>query len=239
MSLLVLSLAIIFPIPVCLLRRKKYNISLLQMFIIYVVFSVVGAIGARMGSYAAGASMFSVRLYGLIIFDSIALLLLSRIMKIDIGKMGDFIAAPIMVSCSSAKIGCLINGCCYGFVILETQSGVLDRFPSALFEMLLWAIIAEFLLIIEKNGDSKNNLWAIMVIWFGFFRFLASFLRGNEKEFVQILPGITGAQLWSFVAFLIGVLYLYLSLKRNLNRNPKVSEILKAAIGRGVLNNKI
>lgn len=231
MNLLVLSLAIIIPIPFCWFRRKKYNISLLQMLVIYISFSTIGAIGACIGSYMAGGSIASVRLYGLIIFDSIALLIMSHIMKIDIGTMGDFIAVPIMVSCFSAKISCMIGGCCYGFVIRETSAGELIRFPSALFEMLLWAMVSVALLIIEKKGRAKNILWAIMVIWFGVFRFLASFLRGNKKEFIPIFAGISGGKLWSIVAIVIGLIYLYFLTKRNLGRRVKMSEYFKAIVG--------
>lgn len=233
MNLLVLSLAIVIPIPFCCFRRKKYNISLFQMIVIYVLFSIVGAIGACIGSFGAGGSIISARLYGLIIFDSIALLLLSHIMKIDIKVMGDFISVPIMVVCFGSKISCLIGGCCYGFVICESTSGNLIRFPSALFEMFLWAAVAAFLIIIEKRGHSENILWPIMVIWFGIFRLLAGFFRGNEQEFIKIWPGVSGSQLWSIVCVLIGMTYLYFFLRKKLGRSPNVSEYFKATLGIG------
>lgn len=201
------------------------------MIIIYVVISTVGAIGACVGSYIGGGPIISVRLYGLVIFDSIALLLLSRAMNIDIGKMGDFISVPIMVVCASSKISCWITGCCYGFVIGETQAGELVRFPSVLFEMLLWIITTAFLILLEKRGNSKNMLWAIAAIWFGILRFIASFFRGPGSEFTQVLPGISGGKLWSLVTLIIGLFYLYFFLKRNLNRNPKPIEFVKAIVG--------
>ena len=231
MNLLLLSLSIIIPIPFCWFRRKKYNISLLQLLIIYISFSTVGAIGACIGSYMAGGSILSVRLYGLIIFDSITLLLMSIAMKIDIGTMGDFISVPIMVVCFSSKISCIIGGCCYGFIICETQSGDLIKFPSALFEMVLWAIITVWLLILERKGRSKNVMWATMVIWFGILRLFASFFRGNSKEFIQIVPGVAAGKLWSIVTLLIGLVYLYFLLRKTLGRSPKVSEYFKAILG--------
>ena len=231
MSLFLLSLTVIIPIPFCLFRREKYNISLLQMILIYIIVSTVGAIGACMGAYMSGEPISSVRLYGLIIFDSVALLILSNIMKIDIGEMGDFVAVPIMVVCFSSKINCFIHGCCYGFVICETQAGEIVRFPSVLFEMALWALLTIFLLIVEKKQKSKNTLWAIMVIWFGIFRFIASCFRGYEKGFIEALPGISGAKIWSLVTLCIGLTFMYYFLKRNLNRKPKALEFLYAMLG--------
>lgn len=231
MSIFLLSLTVIIPIPFCLIRRKKYDISLLQMIIIYIVFSTVGAVGACIGAYLSGEPISSVRLYGLIIFDSISLLLLSYIMKIDIGKMGDFISVPIMVTCFSSKINCYIQGCCTGFNICKTQVGEIVRFPSALFEMALWALLTAFLLVLEKSGDSKNILWPIMVIWFGILRFIASCFREYEIPFIETFPNISGGKVWSIVSIIIGFIYLYYLLRRNLNRNPKLLEFLKATIG--------
>lgn len=231
MSLFLLSLTVIIPIPFCLFRMKKYDISLLKTIIIYVSFSAIGAFGACIGAYMSGEPITSVRLYGLIIFDSILLLLLSRIMKIDIGKMGDFVSVPIMVVCFSSKINCFIHGCCSGFAIYETQMGEIVRFPSVLFEMALWALLTVFLLIVEKNQKSTNTLWAIMVIWFGILRFIASCFRGHEKDFIEVLPGISGAKIWSLVVFCIGLIYMYYFLKRNLNRKPKALEFAYAMLG--------
>ena len=229
MSLFLLALAIIIPIPFCLFRRKKYDISILQMIVIYVAFSAIGAVGACIGAYMSGEPIYSVRLYGLIIFDSVLLLLLSCIMKIDIGKMGDFISVPIMVTCFSSKINCYIRGCCTGFVIGETQAGEIIKFPSVLFEMALWALLTVILIVLEKVGNSKNLLWPIMVIWFGVFRFVASCFR--ESEIIEAIPSISGGKIWSIVTLIVGLIYLYYLLHRNLDRRPKLSEFFKAITG--------
>ena len=231
MSLFLLSLTVIIPIPFCLLRMKKYDISLLKTIIIYVSFSAVGAIGACIGAYMSGEPIYSVRLYGLIIFDSVLLLLLSRIMKIDIGTMGDFISVPIMVTCFSSKINCYIQGCCTGFYICETQSGEIVRFPSALFEMMLWAFLIVLLSVLEKSGDSKNILWPIAVVWFGILRFIASCFRKYERPLIENILNISAGKVWSLVTSIIGLIYLYYLLRREVNRQPKLYEFLQAIVG--------
>ena len=199
------------------------------MIIIYAVVSTVGAFGACIGAFMSGEPLTSVRLYGLVIFDSALLLLLSFVMKIDIGKIGDFVALPIMVVCFSSKINCYINGCCTGFVIGETQAGEIIKFPSALFEMALWALLTVILIVLEKVGNSKNLLWPIMVIWFGVFRFVASCFR--ESEIIEAIPSISGGKIWSIVTLIVGLIYLYYLLHRNLDRRPKLSEFFKAITG--------
>ena len=232
MSLFLLSLTVLIPVPFCWLRREKYDISLSQMLIIYVVVSAVGAVGACIGSFVAGGPITSVRLYGLIILDCGALFALSRLMRIDIGRLGDFISVPIMVVCFSSKINCLLTGCCRGILLFETAAGTPVRFPSAIFEMLLWATLAALLLLAEKRGTAKNTLWAVAVIWFGILRFFVSLLREFPERLTAVLPGVSGGMLWSAVAFLLGVVYLYYFLKRGLGRKPKLSELLRASVGK-------
>ena len=176
----VLALAIIIPFPLCLFRMKKYNISFAKMLVIYVLTSCIGASGAFIGSALAGGSIFGMRLYGLMIFDFVGMFLLSILLKINIGKLGDFVAPPLMAVCFSAKIACLVSDCCYGFVISQPQGQEPIRFPSVLFEMTLWLVFTVLLLVLEKSGKSKNALWPLTLIWFGIARYFADLLRGLE-----------------------------------------------------------
>ena len=80
------------PFPLCYFRMKKYDISLPKMLIIYLIVSTVGFIGARFGPSFVGIKDAGVRLYGLVLLDAIALVPLSKMMKVGIRDMGDFVA---------------------------------------------------------------------------------------------------------------------------------------------------
>ena len=214
---LVLILAILIPFPLCLFRYKKFEISLMQMLIIYVSFSVVGAIGAFVGSLITTGSM-GIRLYGLILLDTVALFVLSRILKIKVDSLGDFVAVPIMAVCFSAKIACVISGCCYGVELSLCDFGKTVRFPSQWVEMILWFIIVVLLLVLEKNGRANGIKWHVSVIYFGFFRFLTDFMRGAAVEREILVLGMTGAQFWSLCVVLVGIVLLIV---RNVARARK------------------
>lgn len=200
------------------------------MIIIYLAFSFVGLIGAKVGSLVAAGSFSGRRLYGLMIFDTVNLLVMSKLLKIEVGKFGDFIAPAIMATCASSKIDCLINNCCVG-IIMYNMDGIYVKFPSAFVEMTMWTIFVVLLLIIEKKGNVSGMMWPISMIWFGTARYLVDFLRGSNLEKIPILFGMPGGRLWSLVALIIGIIFLYFTLKNKLERLPKVSEFFKSIVG--------
>jgi len=234
MNALVLILAVCIPFPLCLFRMKKYRISLKQMLLIYLVFSVVGAIGACIGSAVDGGTIAGKRLYGLVIFDTMALLIMSRVLKMEVGHLGDYIALPIMATCFASKIDCIVKGCCYGFTLYQLEMQQPVRFPSAILEMIVWAIMTVLLIVLERSKKSTNTLWPIGLIWFGSARFLADFLRGSKIEKEILLLGLTGGQFWSLVTLIIGLVFLYLTVSKLNSRKPTAGEFFKAMMGRSI-----
>lgn len=231
MNALVLILAVVIPFPLCLFRMKKYGISLKKMLLIYVVVSVVGAIGACIGAVISNESMLSKRLYGLMLFDTALLFVLSPLLKVRLDDLGDFVMVPIMAVCFSSKIDCLVKGCCYGVTLWSSSQRGEVRFPSAIFEMLIWGIMTLLLLAIERSQMAKGALWPIGMIWFGIARFAVDFLRGSAWEKRIFVLGLTGGQFWSLVVLLIGAIYLYILLMHRFERKPRIKEWLYAVIG--------
>ena len=226
---LLLAFAVSFPLYLC--RGKQYSYSFQKLLIAYAVFFIVGAFGAITGSLISGEGVFSRRLYGMVLVDFLLVFLLSPLLKIKRTDLGDFIAAPTMAVCFASKIDCCMRGCCYGCVIYQVDGERLIRFPSAIFEMLLWAIITIILLKIEHKKKAKGILWPISIVWFGIGRFLVDFLRGVDGEKRVFLIGLTAGQFWSLLVFAIGLIYLYIEVLRKLKRRPRIREFLSASIG--------
>ena len=213
MNIVVLALAIIIPFPLCLFRRKAYNISFRQMLLIYLVFSCAGAVGACVGAFVSGEVIRSQRLYGLMLFDEITLLIMHRLLKMESGVLGDFVSVPLMAVCFSAKIDCIHRGCCYGIVLCELEAEQVVRFPSAIFEMAIWGIYVLLLLAVEKKGKAVGTMWPLTMIWFGFTRYMVDFLRGSLSLQVPFVFGMTAGRFWSLIVLVIGFIHLYFSLK--------------------------
>lgn len=232
MNALVLILAVVIPFPLCLFRMKKYNIPLWKMLLIYVIISTVGAIGACIGSVIAGGTISGKRLYGLMIFDTAALLLVSPLLRINMDDLCDFVAVPIMAVCFSSKIDCLVKGCCYGITLYQLEGQLPVKFPSAIVEMSVWGIMTVLLLLIEKKGSAKGFLWPIGLIWFGVFRFLVDFLRGAALEKEILLLGLTGGQFWSLITLVLGIVWMFIALSKKSSQKPCIGRIVKAVIGK-------
>lgn len=229
----VLILATVIPFPLCLFRMKKYKISLWRMLLIYVVFSTVGAVGAMVGSAISGGPILGQRLYGLMLFDTVMLFIMSWVLRIKVGALGDFIAVPIMAVCFSSKIHCLAINCCYGLVLSQPDAQRVIRFPSAAVEMSIWGLLVIALLLVEKKQRARNTMWPLGLIWFGVVRFAVDFFRGSPSEKGEFVLGLTAGAFWSIVVLVIGLFFMFFSLKYKLNRNPKWAEYLLALVGAG------
>ena len=231
MDIFVLTLAIIIPIPFCLFRRKRYGIGWRQLLLVYASISLVGAIGACVGSFLAGGSIKGIRLYGLMLFDAMFLPLVAKLIRSEVGQLGDFVAVPVAMSCAASKINCAIEGCCKGLVLYHDQSQQAVRFPSQIFELSLWVLLAAYLLVLETRKKSENLLWPIFMVWFGLLRYAVDFLRGSALEKLPFFFTMPGGRFWSLIVFILGLLWLFFALKDKLDRKPKLIEIVRSLFG--------
>lgn len=227
---ILLLFAIIIPFPLCLFRMKKYEIPFWKMLIIYAAFSTVGFIGARFGPGWVGIELSGIRLYGLVLLDVAALYSMSKALKINIYKLGDFVAPPIMAVCASAKINCLLEGCCKGFIMGYAENKPVF-FPSAIFEMIIWFVLVALLLVVEKRKRVEGLLWPILMIWFGVVRYLVDFLRGSALEQTPYFLWIPPGRFWSIVTLMVGLIFLYRSMWKISGNRPEKKAFLKAVFG--------
>ena len=231
MSIQVLAFAICIPIPFCIFRMKRYGLDWVRLLVIYVIVSTVGAVGACVGAWASGEPIFSIRLYGLMLFDFLLLWPLSRLMKMTVWDLGDFISVPIMMVCSAAKISCWVRDCCRGIYISWLGTNTSVQFPSQIFEMVLWAAMAVLLIFKEKRNRFTGQLWPFAMIWFGVLRFVVDFLRLSKEPTQIYYMFMSGAKFWSLMTVLVGCGFMYVTLRRKLTRKPTIFELLKSCAG--------
>ena len=213
------------------ISRKGYEVSMRKAVAIHVVFTVITIIGAKVGSYLGELTFAGLRLYGILMLDTIAMFFLYKPFKMELGQLSDYLAAPIIAVCAIVKVECLRVGCCYGMVLYLDEAGNAVRFPSQLVEFLVWVALTAWLLIINRKGQLKNMLWGVATIWFGIFRLLVDYLRGSPFEGAYMILGLTSARFWSIITALMGVMFLFISFRKHNERNPKIAEMLKAIFG--------
>ncbi|MCC6404366.1 MAG: prolipoprotein diacylglyceryl transferase [Fimbriimonadaceae bacterium] len=156
-----------------------------------------------------------------------------RIAKVGFWEFMDVIAVPVLVAQAIGRIGCLLNGCCYGrpsdlWCAVPVGAGTERHLPAQLVDTALLLIGAWILARREKAAPPFGASFGAMLAVFGASRFLYEFLRaGSEEEFragivssaVSYL-GLTNAQWLSLAMVILGAGIAWARRPR-----PKASEI--------------
>ena len=141
--------------------------------------------------------------------------------KEDPFKLLDLYAFSAPWAIAIGRIGCFLNGCCYGkpwegpwAVVFPNLSPHIPRHPTQLYESLGNLIVALiFYVYLRKRvsrGEEPPKFFGWFAISYGFIRFIVEFFREGSPE---LLNGFTVGHLASLLLILLGVIYLYTSLK--------------------------
>jgi prolipoprotein diacylglyceryltransferase len=211
--------------------RKRYKVSVIKMISLYAVVTALTILGANFGSAIGGFSWKGLRLYGILMVDTVALFAMSWLFRMEIGSLGDYLAAPVIGICSIVKIPCLCYGCCYGIELYKNAAGDMVRFPSQFVEFSIWLVLTVWLVLIQFKGNHKNLIWSIATAWFGFLRFLVDFFRGSALEMRLRIFGLPAGRFWSLVVLAMGIAFMFYSFRKYWGRNPKLIECLRILVG--------
>ncbi len=132
----------------------------------------------------------------------------------------DTVGVPVLVAQAVGRIGCLLNGCCYGRPTAEwygvVVQGLPDRHvPAQLVDTALMLLGALAIALWDRAGQRKPGVsFGLFVIAYGLSRFVYEFFRAGTKEemaaqiasstYVKGLP-ITLAQIVCLLLVAIGV----------------------------------
>ncbi len=121
-----------------------------------------------------------------------------RMYKLDVKKCLDIIVPPLLMATFLARVGCSFGGCCYGIDI--TLFGYTIPFPireiEALFVLTLSIVLC---------AAFKGKRLAIYLIAYPSFRFLAEFLRGDDRGSFFGLPFLSPTQVISALTVVTAV----------------------------------
>lgn len=142
----------------------------------------------------------------------------AKMLKIEWKKACDLLAPAPCVVHSISHLGCIFSGCCCGYPAnwgIYNPSSQRVCFPSQPLEAITAMIIILILLVREKkNAYRVDGLsMPIMLMMFGFTRFLWEFLRDNEKIWL-------GCSSLAFHALFMGIvgIFMYVIIKKNNNK---------------------
>lgn len=230
-----LMMAVAFLVGIWIARRRSpergFDPNMVVDLSVFVILASVA--GARAGyvlvrwDHFAGDPMSVFRLwegglalYGGMLTGTAAGLLFFRNRGIDIWRGSDLLIPSIAIGVAVGRVGCFLNGCCFGEacdlpwgVVFGEGSAAGHQFPgihvhpTQIYEALIALAVFFVILIVEKRKPFDGFLLWLFVILLAVSRFIIDPLRYYEPVSFQIRSGsiaLTNNQL-------VGILLVLLS----------------------------
>jgi phosphatidylglycerol:prolipoprotein diacylglycerol transferase len=164
--------------------------------------------------------------YGGLIGATVAAIIYLRWKQLPMWKMGDILAPSIALGSAFGRIGCLMNGCCYGracdlpwAITFPTENGIPDNgthglpvHPTEIYDSLLNFSFYLFLAWLFRRKKFDGQVFAVYLMGYAVLRSVVEYFRGDYP--VHYLGGVaTPAQVLS-IGIVAGGLLLFFLLPR-------------------------
>ena len=160
--------------------------------------------------------------YGGFILALISLYTYCRRIKVDFIKVFDIMTPAMTVGHACGRIGCFLNGCCFG-TVTKSWLGVYYplysepymRYPGAalhpvqLYEAFFNLAACGFMFLLIRKVRYKGVPTGAYFIFYGVMRFIIEFFRGDNAR----MFGLTIAQYIGMGVVLMGVIFLVYGLR--------------------------
>jgi len=122
--------------------------------------------------------------------------------KRSIKDVLDVVAPSALIGQGIGRIGCLLNGCCYGVVCssnypigVHIDNTTTLHVPAQAFDTIMCFVLTGVLLWIEKKRPMHSGqVFALFMVFFGLSRFIYEFWRAGSVE--QVNQGIASSTYW-------------------------------------------
>ena len=170
--------------------------------------------GQHPGEIIGGSGL---TIYGAVLGAALGIWIYSRFRKISFGYFADVLAPGIILAQAVGRVGCLLNGCCYGvetdvfcaIVYSHPESFApigIPVHPTQLYEIVFNLIVFVVLLKLRGRFQPAGSLFLIYLTIYSLWRFGIDFIREGTDFFF----GLHEAQVISIVVLIITVTLLAL-----------------------------
>lgn len=197
--------------------------------LLYVLFHLDEFAGNWTASFNPfGSDQFGIaglNMYGGVVLAIIGTILYCRFKKMSVLEVLDFFSPTLGLGLALARIGCFLNGCCFGTptdlpwgISFPPESIPRSVYfdahlhPSQLYSSLYGLGLFLLLHLVMKRKRFAGQLIALLFMIEAVFRFAIEYVRFYEEEMVFTLDGLqpTYNQLISLFLFLLGLgIYVY------------------------------
>lgn len=167
---------------------------------------------------------------GVILATLVSLWYMAR-KKLPILKYADVLVVSVALGIFITRIGCFLNGCCFGLPCnlpwgVQFPAGSMAGFhfpdtpihPAQLYESFSGLLMVLLLLFIERRKRFDGELFFWFFVFYGLARFTIDFFRYYENSMVAIRMGevsISVNQVISLIFVLLGGILLVMRYKKS------------------------
>ena len=215
-------------------RAEKYGFTKAQVMDAAFWVLLAGILGARLGFILQELpdflkhpdKLFTLKFEGLtsfggVIFGFFALWLYSRKLGRGVTGILDVMAAPFLVGHIFGRIGCLLNGCCYGgpvhsnvpwaiHVNVLNENPATLHHPAQIYDSLMNVGGLILLLLLERKPRAPGQSFGLMLVFYGMARIIYEMWRaGASSTYWGSLP-FTQAQAMAALLVLVGLAMFFI-----------------------------
>ena len=200
------------------LQARKEQMDGEQIFNLFFFIFISGVIGSRVFYVLMNISFYlhnpleiimlqhgGMAWFGGLIFGSAAAVLFIKRHKMNLLKTLDLVVPFIALGQAIGRIGCLLNGCCYG---RESAFGlyfkVFDKtlIPTQLYSSLLLLLIFIILRFKQDRKHLPGEILCSYLFLYSLKRFFIEFLRNDSP---RMFYGLTIFQVLSLIVFIVSL----------------------------------
>ncbi len=210
------------------ISKKRYGIEPDRIYDLALVLLVSGVIGARIVFILLNPAterwqdFVAVWQGGLSFHGGLALAMIggyvyARLAKLPYWKCGDLLAPSIAIAYAFTRIGCFLNGCCYGCPtslpwgvrFVDEKTGLLTppSHPTQLYAVVANLLIFWLLTKVERMGRRPGFVFVVYIALYSIYRFAIEFLRSGCSAKLWMF-GLTQAQGASLAMLVIALLLI-------------------------------
>jgi len=159
--------------------------------------------------------------YGGLILGSLVIIAYVLSHKLNLAKWADLSACVPMIGLFFGRIGCFLNGCCYGTAApswlpwkvkyptaaMPLELAGVPLHPAPLYESLATLLIFIFLVWRSRHKRFEGEIMWLMFLLYAIARFFLEFLRADERGGIAVVH-LSTSQLVSIFFFALSSFFL-------------------------------
>jgi len=235
-SYVMMALGSIVAMAVILKEARRTGIDTLKIYplLFYVYLSaLLGGKGFKclLNEYSLDLLCFirfwegSMTFYGGFLLAGLVFVLYGWMQRLEILKLADIFVPGLALFLALYRIGCFLNGCCWGKVTnlpwaLNFPMFEEARHPTQLYSSLNAMILFSIVWAMRKRKGFEGQLSVIFVFYYSMTRFIIEVFRDDPRRFLTILDLRLSESQAISIPLLISSIIMHLYLRQRASRIP-------------------